>query len=179
LEIRTVADIFIGPGLNIVQGAALLPDEFETDEFQKAELVHLSMPGIIDLKYPGQSRLELSGAEFSGGRVSLSPTDIQAGTLQATLVFLSSTGVREMPLSGFSSQPGLISDFIDRGANSVIARSWSSGGGIGEAFIRDFYRKLEGSGNVADSLVNAKRDYLRVNRDTGLYDWAGYQLFTQ
>ena len=177
-EIRTVAEKFIGPGLTIVQGTALLPDEFETEQFQQAQLVHLSMPGIIDLKYPGQSSLELSGTEFSVGRVLLKPRDIQSKKLQANLVFLSATSVREAPLSGFSSQPGLISDFIDAGAQSVIARSWASKGGIGEAFIGDFYGKLRASGNIADSLANAKREYLKANRANGLYDWAGYQLYT-
>ncbi|MFC1778366.1 CHAT domain-containing protein, partial [Pseudomonadota bacterium] len=177
-EIRTVADIFVGPGLSIVQGTALLPDEFETEEFQQAQLAHLSMPGIIDLKYPDQSGLELSGTEFSTGRISLQPRDIQANKLQTDLVFLSATSVRETPLSGFSSQPGLISDFIDAGAHSVIARSWTSRGGIGESFISDFYRQLGISGNISAALANAKRDYLKSNRANGLYDWAGYQLYT-
>ncbi len=177
-EIRTVANLFIGPGLTIVQGTALLPDEFETEQFQQAELVHLSMPGVIDLKYPDQSGLELSGTEFSVGRVLLKPGDIQSMKLQANLVFLSATSVRKTPVSVFSSQPGLISDFIDAGAQSVIARSWVSKGGIGEAFINDFYTKFEDSGNIAASLANAKREYLKVNRANGLYDWAGYQLYT-
>jgi hypothetical protein len=36
-DIRAIADIFVGPGLNIVQGAALLPDEFQVERFHKAK----------------------------------------------------------------------------------------------------------------------------------------------
>jgi len=176
-EIQTVADIFVGPGLHIVQGTALLPDEFQDEHFQKSELLHLSMPGKIDLKYPEQSSLELSEDQSDPGRVYFKPKDIQSQELAADLVFLSATGTRDFPLSGFSSQPGLVSDFIDAGANSVIARLWAGYGGITEDFITNFYHQLEVSGDLADSLANTKRHYLKNNHDSGLYDWAGYQLF--
>ncbi len=76
-EIQAVTDIFVGPGLRIVQGTALLPDEFSTGHFQQAKLIHLSMPGSIDLKYPQQSSFELSGREGGPGRATLKPKDIQ------------------------------------------------------------------------------------------------------
>lgn len=177
-EIQSVTDIFVGQGLTIVQGAALLPEEFRSEKLAQAQLVHLSMPGVIDLKYPGQSSLELSGYQDGSGRASLKPFDIQSLTLMADLVFLSATRVTEQPDSAFISQPAFVSDFIGVGAQSVIARFWVSGGGISELFIKDFYRQLETTGNVAIALTNAKRAYLRTNRENGLYDWAGYQLFT-
>ncbi len=33
------------------------------------------------------------------------------------------------------------------------------------------------SGNIAESLRTSRLQYLKNNRDNGLYDWAGYQLF--
>jgi CHAT domain-containing protein len=107
----------------------------------------------------------------------LKPNDIQSQKLTADLVFLSATRVVNQPASGFSSQPGLVSDFIDSGAGSVIARLWINGGGISEMFIGDFYRQLEASGDIADALRAARLNDLTRHRNDGLFDWAGYQLF--
>ncbi|NNK05153.1 MAG: hypothetical protein HKP21_11385, partial [Xanthomonadales bacterium] len=51
------------------------------------------------------------------------------------------------------------------------------GGETAQSFITDFYRKLKISGNVAIAFRNARLQYMEDNHDTGLYDWAGYQLF--
>ena len=176
-EIRALADIFVGPGLRIVQGAALLPDEFQDERFQQANMVHLSMPGVIDLRHAEQSSLELSGIESGPGRASFNPKDIRSQKLLASLVFLSSTRMNNSPVSGFNARPGLISDFTDAGAHSVIANLWASNGKSAEAFVTGFYHELEATGDIAGSLTDAKRQYLKDNRENGLYDWAGYQLF--
>jgi CHAT domain-containing protein len=176
-EIQAVTDIFVGPGLHIVQGTALLPDEFQHEHFLNANFIHMSMPGKIDLKYAEQSNLELSENQIDPGRMYLKPIDIRSQQLTADLVFLSATRTVNHPASGFSSQPGLVSDFIDSGAGSVIARLWISGGGINDSFISDFYRQIEGSGDVADALRAARLNDLTRHRGDGLFDWAGYQLF--
>jgi CHAT domain-containing protein/tetratricopeptide (TPR) repeat protein len=177
-EIQAVADIFVGPGLHIVQGVALLPDEFQDGHFRESNLVHLSMPGIIDLNYPEQSGLELSGDETSPRRAALTSADIRTRKMSAGLVFLSGTRMNGGPHSVFSSQPGLVSDFLEAGVNSVINSLWTVNGKFAEAFIVDFYRELKSAGNIADSIRTAKRRYLENNRDDGLYDWAAYQLYT-
>ena len=176
-EIRAIADIFIGPGLSIIQGAALLPDEFQDERFRQADLVHLSMPGLIDFEYPEQSNLELSGNEYNPGRALLWPEDIRSQPLQARLVFLSKTRINKSPPSGFSSRLGLVSDFADAGAHSVIANLWATDGKAVEAFISAFYARLEDSGDIAGSFKNARYQYIKDNRNNGLYDWAGFQLF--
>ena len=176
-EVRAIADIFVGPGLSIIQGAALLPDEFQDERFRQADLVHLSMPGLIDLKYPEQSSLELSGNEYNPGRALLWPEDIRSQHLEARLVFLSASRIDKTPPSGFSIKQGLISDFADAGAYSVIANLWAGSGKTTEAFITGFYAELEASGDIASSLKDAKRRYIKNNRHHGLYDWAGFQLF--
>jgi CHAT domain-containing protein len=155
----------------------LLPGEFRDEHFQQADLIHLSMPAVIDLRDPQQSSFELSGNDIEPGRTSLRSVDIRSQKLRADLVFLSATGVREKPSSAFTAQPGLVSDFIDAGAHSVIARLWATPGGTSEAFIIDFYHQFETTGNIADSLLAAKRQSLKQNRVNGLYDWAGYQVF--
>lgn len=176
-EIRVVADIFVGPGLRIVQGTALLPDEFLDERFALADLVHLTSPGIIDLDYPEQSRLELSGDEFSQGRTYFRPQDLGDGELNADLVFMSATRTMGEPHTGFNKQTGLVSGFIHKGATVVIASLWDNHGKATEAFVTDFYRRLVRSGDIADSLTQAKRQYLSDQRANGLYDWAAFQIF--
>ncbi len=176
-EIQLVTDFFVGPGLTIVQGAALLPDEFGSEQFSQAGLIHLAIPGSIDLKYPDQSVLELSGFEGGTGRASLYPYDIQSLGLRAGLVFLSATRVKQRPTSAFISQPGFVSDFFEAGVKAVIVRLWTSGGSVPQHFLKDFYFQLERSGSPAEALIYSKRRYIEKQRENGLYDWAGFQLF--
>ena len=178
-EISVVANIFVGPGLQIIQGVALLPDEFRSENFQQANLVHMAMPGVIDLKFPGRSHLELSGSEFSSGREMLLATDIRSQKSTADLVFLSGTRVTERPKTGFTGHLGLVTDFLDAGAKSVIASQWASNGEASEAFISEFYRLLQDSGNIAHALQAAKLKYLSDNYENGLFDATGFQLYIQ
>jgi len=176
-EIRAVTDIFVGPGLQIIQGVALLPDEFVSANFQQSNLVHLSMPGLINLKYPNESGLELSESEYGPGRVILRSEAIRSQNLSAELVFLSSTTISKSPLSGFSVQPGLVSSFMNAGAGSVIANLWAGDAGSDKGFITDFYRTLQASGDIVGSLHETRLRYLKDGRADGTYDWAGYQLY--
>ncbi len=176
-EIRSVGDIFIGPGLQIIQGVALLPDEFKTEDFLRSNLAHLSMPGLINLKYPFDSGLELSEGEYEPGRMVLKPQDIRAQGLDVTLVFLSSTRSVGSPVSSYSNQPGLVSDFSAAGARAVIVNLWPGDADSNEVFMTDFYRRLKDSGDIAGSLHDARLNYMERSRADGLYDWAGYQLF--
>ena len=176
-EIRAVTEIFVGPGLQIIQGVALLPDEFESTELRQADLVHLSMPGLINLRYPEESGLELSESEYGPGRVVLQSLAIRAQELSAGLVFMSSTRTRGRPLSDFSSHPGLVSAFMEAGAGSVIANLWADGAESGVGFVSDFYRELQGRGDIAGSLQKTRLRYLKSQGANGIQDWAGYQLY--
>ena len=176
-EIRAMADIFIGPGLQIIQGVALLPDEFQGVHFRQSDLLHLTMPGLINLKNPGESSFELSESEYEPGRVALKPEDIRSQKIAAGLVFLSSTRFTGDPHSGFSSQPAMVSEFLAAGADSVIVNLWPYDAESKEGFVTDFYHRLQDSGNVAKSLHMSKLHYLKNNRDNGLFEWAGYQLY--
>ena len=177
--IQVVADIFVGPGLDIIQGTALLPDEFKSDQFQQAELIHLAMPGKIDLRNPEQSRLELSGDEDEPERESLDPLEVRQQAVAGSLVFLSTTQLGGKPISEFHNRPALIGDFLAAGASSVIAGYWAAEGVAANSLIADFYLKLVGSGNIAVSLQQAKRRYINEHSADGLFDWAGYQLFIE
>ena len=178
-EISAVADLFVGPGLNIVQGTALLPDEFESEQLKSAELVHLSMPGVINLKYPEQSNLELSGDENQLERASIGPSDIRQQPLSAKLVYLSTTRTQDYSESNFNNQPALITDFQRAGAKAVIANMWGSNGRAAEALVTRFYSRLLETKDISGALRDAKLQYLRTQESNGLYDWAGIQLFIE
>lgn len=176
-EVSTVAELFVGPGLEIIQGVALLPDEFQGGSYSRANLVHLSMPGLVNLKYPEESGLELSESEYEPGRVILMAPEIRAQKMGARLVFLSATRTTEEPRTDFSSQPGLVADFLSAGAVSVIVNTWSGDAGSDLRFLSDFYQALKGSGDIAASLRKARLAFLVSGRENGIYDWAGYQLY--
>lgn len=178
-EISAVADVFVGPGLTIVQGTALLPDEFESEELKSADLVHLSMPGVINLKYPEQSNLELSSEEDEVERTLITPSAIRQQKISAELVFLSATGMREASDSKFSNRPAIIADFQSVGAKAVFVDLWASKGKSKDALISMFYLELAKSGKIAESSRTTKLMALKsANRD-GSNAWAGLQLFIE
>lgn len=176
-ELRAVADVFIGPGLHIIQGAALLADEFQSDHFKQAQLVHLTMPGIIQLGDVAHSSIQLSEPVRGLGRSLLRPADIRGLQVNASLVYLSATQARGIPRSDVSYQLGIIADFLQAGGGAVIARFWATQDKATELLLTDFYGQLESTGNVSAALRRAKRQYLRNPNNNGLYDWAAFQVF--
>jgi len=176
-EIRKVTDIFVGPGLHIIQGAALLPDEFRSDDFQQANLIHLSMPGMIDLEYANHSSLQLSEPIRGLGRTMLRPGDFKPLQLKARLVYLSATQTEGTPVSDVSQQLAMVSDLLNAGADSVIARLRSTPGRSDENLLADFYQQLESTGNIATALTGAKRQFLLERGNDGLNDWIALQVF--
>lgn len=175
--IKTVKDIFVGPGLNIIQGAALLPDEFQSEAFRQSNLIHLSMPGRINLGHPDQSWLQLSEPLRDMGRLLLRPGSLRTASIQANLVYMADTRTEGLPLSAVGQQLGLVSDLLDSGAESVVASLWPSATGAVDAFIQDFYAELEATGNVATALTNSKRMAIKNPDRVATRTWQFQQLY--
>ncbi len=175
-EIQTVTDIFRGPGLHIIQAAALLPDEFQGDRFAQADLAHLTMPASIDLGHTERSVLELSEAVRGFGGIPFKQADIRALHLQSKLVFVSASQVLGVARSSMSTQAGVVSAFLDAGAKAVIASLWTEPGGVEDAFIADFYRHLEATEDIASAMSITQRELLQ-NQQPDYLDWARYQVF--
>ncbi len=176
-EIRAVADLFVGPGLQIVQGGALLRDEFRGDGVRRAELLHLSMPAVIDLAEPDHSSLTLSEPESGAGRETLAPGDVTAVPLEAGLVFLSATTMQGEAREAFATQPGLVSDYLAAGAGAVIAGAWRPGTDSAVSLVTGFYKALAANGDIAAALAQSKREYLQQHQHQAPADWAAYQLY--
>lgn len=139
-EIRTVMDQFVGPGLHVVQGGALLRDEFDDPRLGQAELVHFSSPAFIDLAQPDRSGVSLSEPGRRAGRERLAPSDLAALPLEGALVVLSQPGWRGSPDDAYASHVALVDELLDAGAAGVIVPSRA----LGDEAAADFARRLYG-----------------------------------
>jgi CHAT domain-containing protein len=187
-EIDAVTDRFVGPGLQVVQGVALRKDEFADERFSRAALVHLAIPGVIDLASPERSRLLLAATadvadDRRRGRVSanpadyLSPADVTAFKLDAGLLLLSATGVTGDGGSAFDGRIPLVSDFLDAGAGAVLYSLWPTGEELAAEFAGALYDRLQADPDIAGAFIAARRAAIATGGETNLSAWAGFQLF--
>ena len=176
-EVARLTDRFVGPGLHIVQGVALQKDEFRDDNFSSASLIHLATPGTIDLRFPEQSRLRLSGTGDDPTRGLVYPPDIRMFPQAASLVTLSSVAARGENLSGFDSRIGLVSDFLEAGAKAVLASLWLQPQSSVADFMDDFYQRLSADPDALDVLVDVRRERIGSSPAEEFMTWAGFQLY--
>ena len=156
-ELANVRDQFVGSGLHMVQGVALHLDEFNDERFSQASLVHLAMPGRVDLAVPERSRLLLSGTREDPSAEFLTAVDIRRFSLSAELAVLTGTAFAERPSSGFASLLGLVDDLHSAGVNLVVATLWPAGDRETARFVADFYSELAVQGDVPAALYSARK----------------------
>ena len=176
-EMTAVADVFVGPGLHMVQGVALNREEFSDEHFTGSGLVHLAAPGSIDLAFPDRSRLLMSKADSQSVAEYLGPGDIRGLGINSSLVVLSQTEVMGTNHSSFDSRLGLVSDFLQAGATSVVASVWPFGDSETAGLMRDFYQELESSRDVVDALSRARKMRMKSVNASNFREWAGFQLY--
>jgi CHAT domain-containing protein len=176
-EIDAVRDAFVGDGLHIVQGVALRGDEFLDERYGNAGLVHLAMPGRIDLVHPERSSLLLSGERESPTTEFLSPARVRGIGLEAQLVVLSGTSFTGRTITDFDSRIGLVSDLQAAGAGLVLATVWPAGDAETARFMSDFYSALEREADVSEALFQTRKARIASKTETNLRSWAGFQLF--
>ena len=176
-EITALTDIFVGPGLHVVQGVALRKDEFQDERFARASLIHLATPGALDLAFPDRSRLLMSKAGINAAVEYLAPGDIHQLDFEAELLVLSRTAVTAASRSGFDNRLGFVSEFLDAGVSNVIASFWSGEDSETAAFMREFYRDLESTRNVAEALSRTRMRQMESGNEANFRSWAGFQLF--
>jgi len=176
-EMTAVADVFVGPGLHMVQGVALNRDEFRGEHFTGSGLVHLAAPGTIDLASPARSQLLMSKADSQSVAEYLGPDDIRGLGINSSLVVLSQTAVMGTNHSSFDSRLGLVSDFLQAGAPRVVASVWPFGDSETAGLMRDFYQGLESSRDVADALSRARKMRMKSGNASNFREWAGFQLY--
>ncbi len=173
-ELAAVMDAFRGPGLQVIQGSALLPDEFATPAMQRAGVVHLAMPARIDLSRPRSSYLELSEAMRAGGRLRETPRDIDRWRLGAYLAVMGQ-GEITLDVHSTAGRMPLVADLLAAGAQSVLATAWPNDDASSAAFFELFYGFLIEGQTPLQALASARRGMM--DDDAPVRDWARYQLW--
>ena len=176
-EIAALTDIFVGPGLHIVQGVALRKDEFQDERFSGASLIHLATPGALDLAFPDRSRLLMSRTSDDSAAENLSPGDIRQLKFNAELLVLSRTAVTAASRSGFDNRLGFVSEFLEAGVSNIVVSLWSGGDAETAAFMREFYGDLESTRDVAEALFRTRMRQMETSNQANFRSWAGFQLF--
>jgi len=187
-EIVTVTQRFVGPGLHVVQGVALGRDEFADPRFAAAGLLHLAIPGVLDLARPDRSRLMLSaGADLpaAGADTRLAPADVRAFRLEAALAALTATTVANAGELAHTGRVPLVSEFLDAGASAVLYSLWPVGEAEAAAFANAFYERLDHDPDIGRALSGVRQAAFApdgpaisaANGGVNLEEWAGFQLF--
>jgi tetratricopeptide (TPR) repeat protein len=174
-EIDAVRDRFVGAGLHIVQGVALDRNEFDGERLAAAGLLHLALPGRIDLADPERSRLRVAGAATADA--FLSAADLRKLELAAGLAVLSATTTEGRPRSAFDGRIGLVADLHAAGAAVVVASLWPAGDAANAAVMAEFYDRLAADADVVAAFSAARRARIDRADPTNLRPWAGFQLF--
>jgi len=176
-EIKAITDIFVGPSLHIVQGSALGRDEFRDGRFERADIIHLAIPGTVNLEFPDRSRLMLSGTVDKPASEFLEPGDIRKSKFQASLAVLSALNIEGTERFNLDHQPGFVSDFLVSGVSLVITSLWRIPDMERAQFFAEFYRNLESSPDVAAALARTRRAFLTESGSVDYTRWGGYQIY--
>lgn len=176
-EIRAIADRFVGPGLRIVQGSALHFEEFEDPQFTEAGVLHLAIPGVIDLRQPGESRLMLSDSTVELEQEFMVPGDVARKSFRAKLAVLSTLDFVGTSPSAFDTNTRFVREFLHAGAGSVIASLWTVGDQQAAEFWRRFYAALVVTPDVGEALYQTRKSYLAESPGAESGVWAAFQMF--
>jgi CHAT domain-containing protein/tetratricopeptide (TPR) repeat protein len=176
-EVAAVTDAFVGPGLHVVQGLALQKDEFLDDRFTGAALIHLAAPGRLELTSPDRSYLTLSGGTGISPENTLSPAEVRAFDLAASLVVLSRTVAVGECGSAVCSRMPMVAEFLDAGAASVLVSLWPVAEADAASFATDFYRHIGQEPDIESAFAVTRQSRIASAGATNLESWAGFQLF--
>jgi CHAT domain-containing protein len=161
----------------VVQGVALRRDEFADPRFAQAALVHLAIPGVLDLADPGRSRLLLAGAAEERASGILAPADLQAFQLGADLLLLSATAVAGGGLPPHDGRMPLVAELLDAGAAAVVFSLWPVGDDAAADFADGLYERLQADPDIVSAFRAARKAKIGDSEATNLGAWAGFQLF--
>ena len=175
-EVAGLADLFVGPGLSIRQGAALQWDEIHNEKFTGAGLVHMAVPCTVDLRDPARSSLLLSDNTDNPAQSVLSPANISALTVNASLVVLSACDFAGTNTSQFARNTRFPGEFLRAGAGAVVASQWSPGDAETAEFMGRFYGQLQVQPDIGLALWETKKSYLAAPAPGDA--WAAFQLYT-
>ncbi|MFQ5680290.1 MAG: CHAT domain-containing protein [Gemmatimonadota bacterium] len=145
-------------------------------------IVHLATHGILNVRNPMFSRLELArGAGLEAGDDGrLEVHEVVDARVTASLVFLSGceTGLGEAWSTAFAvgeDYATLARAFLYAGAEDVVATLWKVEDAGAAAFAEAFYRHLHGS-FPTEALALAQREMMVHPQYGSPYHWAPYRV---
>ncbi len=189
-EARAVAETF--PDGQAVLGPQASERQVR-DALRDARTVHLATHGVLNVRNPLFSRVELAGGRAGGespddGRLEVH--EVNRLAVGADLVFLSGceTGLGPTGTTVFSAGEDyatLVRAFLHAGAGNVVATLWRVEDRGAAEFARRFYREVRAAGAagrpaepaaLGKALARAQREMLRDPAWAAPYRWAGYRL---
>jgi len=154
-ELGAVMDRFVGPGLVVIQGSALLEDEFRTPAFREAGLVHLAVPALLDLRRPENAWLELSEERGGAGRQRLGPAEVASWALTADLLVLSQSRI-EPGDSPRAARPPIVAQALAAGARAALVTTVPGEDADAGRFLGAFYDALAQGADLPGALQAAR-----------------------
>ncbi len=176
-EILAISDVFVGPSLHIVQGSSLRRSEFQDGRFETADIIHLAIPGTVNLEFPDRSRLLLSGTVVKPFSEFLQPGDIRKKKFQASLAVLSGLNIEGTQRFNLDHQLAFVSDFLASGVPLVVTTLWRIPDAELAKFFAEFYRNLESNPDTAAALASTRRDLLTASGSVDYTRWGGFQIY--
>lgn len=176
-EIEDIAQLFGKYSVHKFSGENLQRASFSEPVFNEADLIHIASHGSINLDYPELSRLELSAGLDNDGPEFLTPLDIRQIPIRAGLVALGACETTGMNAFTFDSNLGFLSEFLQAGADAVVATLWPVSDLHTRDFMLDFYSALLNGMEIPEALTLTKRSYMKAAQPKGTQGWAAYQLY--
>ena len=165
-----------------IPGSTLLLDSAATEERLKAEplssyqVLHFAVHVAVDGERPDRTSLVLADRPGSTEDGLLQAREIAQLRLGTRLVVLSGCNTGRPVFESSFANASLVRSFLFAGAKSVVATLWPVDDTFTAYLMGQFYAYLGRGADVATALVQAKRDAIRAYGDSGIPQWAGFQL---
>jgi CHAT domain-containing protein len=143
-------------------------------ESSKYQLLHLSLPGILDDSQPLYSKLYFSNQNDLDE--VLETHELFNLRLNADLVVLSDMGREPKTLKIGESLNSLVHGFLYSGVPSIVTSLWNVHEKESSNLLVSFYSNLKLGLNKSEALQQAKVQYLKTGNRNPYY-WASYLLF--
>ena len=170
-EMRSVANALGNSKVTMISGESFNRSLFGSSELAGAHLLHISSHASLNLAFPEYSRIALTPAESLDAFIT--PQDLESLDLEAALVVLSAcetTGINDFR---FDSNLGFVSEFLNAGADAVLATLFPLPDKFAADFMSSFYANLHSTTGVRAALSATKRDLIASSEPAR---WAAFQL---
>jgi CHAT domain-containing protein len=181
-ELEEISNHFESSNLVLLEGSQLTLEALIKAMNDSPGIIHIASHAVLNLEYPELSSILLSGQSASTGSLKpeneyLMPIDIGSVNLDGSLVVLSACETAGSQQFSFDSNLGFVSEFMNSGANFVVASLWPVGDRFSFDFMTHFYTHLAKGSTPAQALTFTKRTMQKTSKHNNLNQWAAFQLY--